>query len=38
MKAMERKLQKTISAQRKLATAAANKAACAEGQTKQFDK
>jgi hypothetical protein len=35
---MEQKLQKTIFAQRKSATAAANKAASAEGQTKQFYK
>jgi hypothetical protein len=36
IKAMEQKLQKTIFARRKSATAAAKKAACAEGQTKQF--
>jgi hypothetical protein len=38
MKALEAKLQKTIYAQRKSATAAANKAAHSEGQTKEFYK
>jgi hypothetical protein len=38
IKALENKLQKTLYAQRKLATAAANKAAYNEGQTKQFYK
>jgi hypothetical protein len=38
IKALEQKLQKKIYAQRKSATAAANKAAHSEGQTKQFYK